>query len=66
MEGKYILNSIIEKGGLMASCAKIYAHDKSLSDQFIRECYSHCDIPEVEGFWGDELVNRMKDYINSL
>lgn len=66
MEGIVILNTIIEKGGLIAICAKMYIHDSSLTDQFIMECYEQCHVPEVKSFWGDELVIKMKDYVSNL
>ena len=66
MEGTVILNAIIEKGGLIGICAKMYIHDSSLTDQFIMECYEQCHVPEVKSFYGDELVIKMKDYISNL
>lgn len=66
MEGTFILKTIINRGGLIGICAKMYIHDKGLTDQFILECYSQCHIPEAEHFFGEELIIKIREYVSNL
>jgi hypothetical protein len=57
-----ILNDIISKGGLMASCAKLYLNDEVMAHQFIIECSEQCDQVLAKEYWGNELVFDIINY----
>lgn len=61
-EWKEILTRIIHKGGLMALCAKNYAHDEELADLFIQECAQQCHNNSALKLWGEELVQDIKKH----
>jgi hypothetical protein len=64
MESTQILERIIERGGLMAACAKRYINNKEKADQFILECYYQCHNHSAIKLWGEELVMAIQNYIH--
>lgn len=64
-ERKEILTRIINKGGLMALCAKKYVHDEEQTDLFIQECAQQCHNNSALKLWGEDLVNDIKNYSDS-
>lgn len=57
-----LLDRIIEKGGLIGSCAKMYANNVTLADNFIRECKEQCHNKMTEEYWGEDLVADIINY----
>lgn len=60
------LESIIEritlKGGVIGSCAKLYANDKDLAKRFIIELAEQTYIDDFVGFFGEALVNDIQTF----
>lgn len=63
MKGKLILKRIIERGGLVARCARMYVHDDILTRQFIIELSEQCHLDEFKGYFGKELVNDINNFV---
>lgn len=63
MKGEFILRKIIEKGGLMACCAKMYIDDETLTRQFIIEISEQCHIEEFRGYLGQELISDISSFV---
>lgn len=59
---KRILNNIIEKGGLIGTCAKLYLNDNEKEHQFIIECFEQCHNEETKEYWGSELRQAIIRY----
>lgn len=53
---------IVNKGGLMGSCAKIYVSSPQMADAFIRECKEQCHNPSAKNLWGKQLISEIMDY----
>ncbi len=51
-----LLKRIIEKGGLMGSCAKLYLDNVTAAEIFIKECKAQCHNRFAVEYWGEELV----------
>lgn len=61
-----LLNRIVEKGGLMAACAKLYLFDMKKAGQFICECYEQCHNPRAINLWGEDLVSEIINFKHQL
>jgi hypothetical protein len=66
MESTQLLERIINKGGIMGSCAKMYIYNKELANEFILECYYQCHNNSATQLWGEELIIDIRNYINDL
>jgi len=53
---------IVNKGGLIGACAKIYSTDPQMADAFIRECKEQCHNKLAKDLWGKELVSEIIEY----
>lgn len=57
-----ILNRIINKGGIMGACAKMYINDEEKTNGFILECLKQCHNESAKKLWGEELVLDIRKY----
>lgn len=64
IDKRNILNRIINKGGLLGSCAMLYIDNEDCSERFLSECYQQCHIEELIKFWGKELIEDIIKYNN--
>ena len=62
MTANKILARIIEKGGILGQCAKVWSGDKEKIDLFIKECSAHCNNRLALELWGKDLVDEIKRY----
>ena len=56
------MEKIIQKGGLMGSCAELYKDDPALSDTFVRECAAWQNHFTFYKFWGQQLAAEIICY----
>lgn len=61
-----LLNRIIEKGGLMGACAKMYTNNLALAEIFIKECKAQCHNKFTNEYWGEELVMDILKHNSSI
>lgn len=61
-EGRYILEQVISRGGLMGAAAKMYINDESKIDEFIKECSEQCHNESAKQLWGKELVSEIQNH----
>ena len=59
---KSILKRIVNKGGLMAVCAKLYLNDEVMARQFIIDCSEQCRYELAIEYWGNKLVLDIIEY----
>jgi DNA-binding Xre family transcriptional regulator len=62
MTANQILVRIIEKGGILGQCAKVWSSDKEKVDSFIKECSENCNNRLALELWGEDLVTDIKRY----
>lgn len=65
LEANEILNRIIDKGGLLAQCGKLYMDDPEKATQFIKECSEQCHNKSAVDQWGEMLVSDIKKFSNN-
>jgi hypothetical protein len=66
METLILLKEIINKGGLIGTCAKFYETDEEKAAQFINECSEQCHVQNIQEFWGEELIKNIIQYRKNL
>lgn len=59
-EASEILKQIIEKGGLVGQCGKLYLDDSEKAARFIKECNEQCHNELAINQWGEKLVSDIK------
>lgn len=57
-----IINEIINKGGLLGRCARLYENDEVKANQFIIECREQCHNKFMLEYFGRELVTKIINY----
>jgi hypothetical protein len=69
MESQNLLAQIVERGGLLGQCAKMYLNDEVKAKQFVRECFEQRDNPSMQKYLGEKLLsdiikfNRVKSLV---
>ena len=59
MTGIKILTRIIEKGGTVGECGRVWLNDKEKVNLFIKECSAMCHTKLARELWGNELVTAI-------
>lgn len=62
MDTIILLNRIAAKGAVIGRCAKLYIHDNTKADQFIKECAEQCHRKSAKELWGVDLTNDILAY----
>ena len=62
MSSRKLLYQIIQKGGLMADCARQYINDEALAQKFILECSTQCHNKVLKRQWGKKLISEIKNF----
>lgn len=65
IEAAILIERIINKGGLIGKAAERYAGDKKKSEQFIIECSEQCHTKSAIIYWGEDLVNDIKNFAHN-
>jgi len=59
-EAKRIIEQIIQKGGLMGSCASLIKDNNQAVIQFLIECGELTDYQHMLKHWGSSLTKQIK------
>jgi hypothetical protein len=62
MDTIILLKRIVDKGAVIGRCAKLYLHNNSKADQFIKECAEQCHRKSAKELWGEVLTNDILAY----
>jgi hypothetical protein len=62
MKSTALLKKIINKGGLIGSCGKLYVFDEGLATQYIIECSKQLHSEAIRNLWGKKLVEQIESY----
>lgn len=65
MDSLKIINKIIDKGGYIGACAKMYINDEEKTSRFLKECYGQFHTPLAKNYWGEELINEITEYLET-
>lgn len=54
-----VLEQIIERGGLIAECAKQFTGKYNETREFLADCAEQCMYTNIHEFWGIELTEQI-------